>query len=370
MAKGASIYRSFGPLLPLLFLGFLNSCTKGKDEVHFPSRQTLTESVYASGFVRAKDQYEAFALTTGTIQTVFVSEGDTVHIGTPLLQIFNEQERLRRENAEISQFFTDPKATQPRLRELELAIDLAKSTASNDSLLLIRQRHLWAQEIGTAVELEQRELKFKSSSLAYQSTLLKYQNLKRELDLTNQTAIKNLAISKSLETSSLVKSKLEGIVYALPKAAGEMATPQTPLAILGRAGEFILELQVDEYDIVTIQKGQRVLVTLASFKGTVFEAVVVKVYPILDTKSKTFTVEAEFTKAPPRLYPNLSLEANILIQVHRNALVIPRRLIYGQNQVITQDGDTLTIVLGIKTYEFVEILGGVSEQTGLIPPKR
>lgn len=370
MATGASIYRHLRTvLLPLVF-GSLGACSQGKQEVVFPSRQTLTESVYASGYVRAKDQYEAFALATGPIQTIFVSEGDTVHIGTPLLQIFNEQERLRRENAEISQFFAAPKTTQTRLRELELAIDLAKSTASNDSLLLLRQRHLWAQGIGTAIELEQRELKFKSSSLANQSTVLNYQEVKMELAFGNQTASKNLAISKSLETSTLLKSKIEGIVFALPKVAGEMATPQTPLAILGRAGEFILELQVDEYDIVTIQKGQRVLVTLDSFKGTVFEAIVVKIHPILDAKSKTFTVEAEFSKAPPRLFPNLSLEANILIQIHPNALVIPRNLLLGQNQVITEDGDTLTVVLGIKTYEFVEVLGGITEKTGLIPPEK
>lgn len=370
MATGASIYRHLGTVLLPLAFGSLGACSQGKEEVVFPKRQTLTESVYASGYVRAKEQYEAFALATGPIQTLFVSEGDTVHIGTPLLQIFNEQERLRRENAEISRFFAAPTATQTKLRELELAIELAKSTSANDSLLLLRQRHLWAQGIGTAIELEQRELKFKSSSQAYQSARLNYQDLKRELAFGNQTATKNLAISKSLETSTILKSKIDGIVYALPKVAGEMATPQTPLAILGRAGEFILELQVDEFDIVTIQKGQRVLVTLDSFKGTVYEATVVKIHPILDAKSKTFTVEAEFSKAPPRLYPNLSLEANILIQVHPNALVIPRNLLWGENQVITQDGDTLTVVLGIKTYEFVEILGGITEKTGLIPPKK
>lgn len=359
-----------GQILPLLAYLGLWACGPDATQTVFPTLKTLTESVYASGYVRAKDQYEAFALATGPIQTLFVSEGDTVQIGTPLLQIFNEQERLRRENAEISRFFAAPTATQTRLRELELAIELAKSTASNDSLLLLRQRHLWAQGIGTAIELEQRELKFKSSSLAYQSARLNYQDLKRELAFGSQTATKNLAISKSLETSSILKSKIEGIVYALPKEEGEMASPQTPLAILGRAGEFILELQVDEFDIVTIQKGQRVLVTLDSFKGTVYEATVVKIHPILDAKSKTFTVEAEFSKAPPRLYPNLSLEANILIQVHPNALVIPRNLLLGQNQVITEDGDTLTVVLGIQTYEFVELLGGITEKTGLIPPKK
>lgn len=354
----------------LLLLAALIGCVSSDSEVTYPSRQTLSESVYASGTVKAKDQYEALTLATGPVQEVFVAEGDTVTVGTPLIRIYNEAEKLRKENAEIARAFADQRANQNRLRELQLALNLAKSTYLNDSLLFHRQKNLKAQGIGTTVELEQRQLKFESSKTTYQSTQLRYLELQREIEFNARNAGKNLAISEALEGEYVLRSKINGIVYSLMKEKGEMVTPQTPLAILGSAGEFVLELQVDEYDIAKIEKGQRVLVTLDSFKGEVFEASVTKIHPIMDVKSKTFTVEATFTKAPPRLYPNLSLEANIVTQVRENSLVIPRQLLFLENKVITADEDTLKVKVGLKTYQYVEILEGIDEKTGLTQPIR
>jgi multidrug efflux pump subunit AcrA (membrane-fusion protein) len=355
-------------LMGLTWMAF--SCRHTDSEISYPKRQTISESVYASGTVKAVDQYEAYTLANGSIQELLVAEGDTVSVGTPILQIYNEAEKLRRENAQITRAFTDQQANQNRLRDLELSMDLAKSTYLNDSLLFQRQKNLQAKGIGTAVELEQRELKFKNSKTAYESIRLRYQDLKRELEYNSKNAGKNLAITEVLEGEYLLKSKIDGVVYSLLKEKGEMASPQTPLAIIGRAGEFILELQVDEYDIAKIEKGQKVLVTMDSFKGEVFEAIVSKINPIMDVKSKTFTVEATFTKAPPRLYPNLSLEANIITQVRENSLVIPRQLLFLENKVITTDEDTLTVKVGLKTYQYAEILEGIDEKTGLIQPIR
>lgn len=354
----------------LLPLAALFGCGSSDSEVIYPTRQTLSESVYASGTVKARDQYEALTLATGPVQEVFVAEGDTVTVGTPLLQIYSEAEKLRKENAEIARAFADQRANQNRLRELQLTLNLAKSTYLNDSLLFQRQKSLKAQGIGTTVELEQRQLKFESSKTTYLSTQLRYLELQREIEFTAKNAGKNLAISEALEGEYVLRSKINGIVYSLMKEKGEMVTPQTPLAILGSVGEFVLELQVDEYDIAKIEKGQRVLVTLDSFKGDVFEASVTKIHPIMDVKSKTFTVEATFTKAPPRLYPNLSLEANIITQVRENSLVIPRQLLFLENKVITADEDTLTVKVGLKTYQYAEILEGIDEKTGLIQPIR
>lgn len=356
----------YGMILPAVLLG----CRSSESEVTYPIRQNLSESVYASGTVKAKDQYEALTLANGPIQEIFVTEGDTVNIGTPLLQISNEAEKLRKENAQIARAFADQQANQNRLRELQLALDLAKITYHNDSLLFYRQKKLNAQGIGTVVELEQRQLKFETSKTNYQSTQLRFKELQREIEFNARNAGKNLAISEVLEGEYVLKSKIDGIVYSILKEKGEMVTPQTPLAIIGSAGEFVLEMQVDEYDIAKIEKGQRVLVTLDSFKGEVFEALVTKIYPIMDVKSKTFTVEANFTKAPPKLFPNLSLEANIVTQVRENSLVIPRQLLFLENKVITADEDTLTVKVGLKTYQLVEILEGIDEQTGLIQPIR
>lgn len=314
------------------------------------------------------DQYEAFTLASGPIQEIFVKEGDTVEIGTPILAVFSEREKLSRESAELARSFADQQANQSRIRDLELSIELAKSKMKNDSLLYERQKNLWSKGIGSAVELEQRQLAYQSSKSSYDSYLLRYRELKREVEFNSKSASKTLDISKVLESEYVLKSKIKGKVYAILKEKGEMVTAQIPLAILGSADKFQLELQVDEYDISKVIPGQRVMVSMDSYKGKVFEAKVTQVYPIMDTKSKSFTVEAEFLENPPRLYPNLTLEANIITETKENTLVIPRNYLINDERVIMENGDTLLVKVGIRDYQFAEILEGLDENTILIRP--
>ena len=359
---------TLGRILPLLAYLGLWACGPDTQQPVFPTLKTLTESVYASGLIKATNQYEAFAMGSGTIQSIFVSEGDTVTIGTPLFQLVNDTERLQRESSELARTYASQQDSKNRLNQLDLATKIAKSKYQSDSLLLEKKRRLWAQAIGTAYELEQQELSVQQALTSYEQAKLAYLELTRELAFSEQSAAKKVAISNSLETNFLVKSKVNGLVFSILKKVGELATPQSPLAILGDYGTYNLELQVDEYDITKIKEGQRIEVTLDSFKEQVFEAKVIQIHPILNTKSKTFTVIAQFITAPPSLFPNLSLEVNIITQIRPNALVIPRNLLLGQDRVLTQQGDTLRIQVGIKTYDFVEVLGGIKESTALVLP--
>src|SRR5690606_31255997 len=99
--------------------------------------------------------------------------------------------------------------------------------------------------------------------------------------------------------------------------------------------------------------GQKVLVNMDSYKGQVFEAEVSAVIPFMREASKTFTVEAVFTKAPPKLYPNLSLEANIIIQEKQNVLTIPSTYLIQNKYVLTAKKETLEVKTGVRSLEFV-----------------
>ena len=74
-----------------------------------------------------------------------------------------------------------------------------------------------------------------------------------------------------------------------------MVSPQQPVAVIGDTGNFILELQVDEYDLSRIQLGQKVVVGLDSYKGQAFEAVVTRIEPLVNERTRSLTIEAEFT---------------------------------------------------------------------------
>jgi HlyD family secretion protein len=352
--------------LGMVFLGIF-SCSSPEERV-FPTRENISESVYASGLIRSRYQYQAYANANGLIQEIFVEEGDTVEVGTPILSISNEAARLNRETAELNRAYADRQANQTKLNDLEMSIAYSKTKFENDSLLLERQKRLRDQGIGTAVELEQRQLAFENSKTAYETSRFRYEDLRREIDFNERSASKNLAITKALESDLVLKSEIKGRVYAIFKEKGEMVTAQTPLAVVGSATEYILEMQVDEYDIVNVSRGQRILVSMDSYRGQTFEAIVTKVNPIMDGQSKSFTVEGIFVDEPKVLYPNLTLEANIIIQSRENTLTLPRAFIINDQYVLNSSGDTLAVRLGIKDYQKAEILDGVDETIQLIKP--
>lgn len=351
----------------LLSLVFIPACKKTIETIS-PVRENITESVYASGILKSKNQYQVFASVNGLLQKIYVQEGDTVKKGTPLFSILNETSKLYRENAQLNAALADSRANEIKLNELKLNIDLAKSKLANDSMLMVRQQSLWDQNLGSKVELEKSILNFQNSKTTYTTAKLRYEDEKRRLDILSKQARKNLQISERNESDFTITSTIDGKVYDLYKEQGEMITPQMPLGIIGDLKDFILELQVDEYDITVIKPGQEVKVTMDSYKGEVFDAIVTRVYPIMNERTKSATVEAVFTHPPAVLYPNLTLEANILLQVKENVLTIPRSYLLKDRYVIRESGDTIEVKTGIQDYLKAEILDGITEKDILIPP--
>lgn len=347
----------------------LAACKSDVEKIK-PVYRAVSESVYASGIVKSVNQYEAFATVNGIIENVFVSEGDTVKKGTPVLAISNETQRLNRENAGLAAAFSDFSANQGKLNEARLAVDFARNKMKIDSALFFRQQSLWEQQIGTKSELEQRELNYQNSRNAFYAANVRYDDLKRQLKFTSEQANTNLQITTKLAGDYILKSEIDGIVYSLGRVKGEPVSMQTPLAVIGDARQFVLEMEVDEYDIFKIKKGLQVLVTMDSYKGEVFEAVVTRVNPLMNERSKTFDVEATFVRQPDRLYPNISFEANIVIRSSPRALLIPRSYLQNDSLVYKTDGTAVKVKTGLKDYKYVEVISGITADDELILPPR
>lgn len=365
------LFPTFTPMYKLVYATltiFLFSC-KSKVEKIKPTVQPITESVYASGVIRSLDQYQAYATVNGLIENIYVQEGDTVSPGTPILTIKNDAQRLTRENAELTARYADRDVNSDKLNDAKAAIDLAKAKYQNDSLLYARQQELWRQNIGTKIEVESRELAYLNSKNAYSSAKIKYTDVERQLELNSQQSKKQALISGQLESDFIIKSKIRGMIFSLLREKGELVGPQTPLAVLGDSSEFILEMQVDEYDILKIRHGQKVIVSLDSYKSNVFEARVNKIHPIMNERTKTFLVEAVFVTRPPRLYPNITFEANIVIETKSRALLIPRNYLVRDSFVVKENGDTVQISAGLKDYKMVEILKGLAADDEIVKPK-
>lgn len=351
----------------LFSLIFWAGCTS-KTEQTQPVLENITESVYAPGVIKSKNQYQVHSTVSGLLLKMLVAEGDLVKKGDPLFLLSNESSRLNTENARLAADFAALNVQGDRLEEMKANVDLAKQKMQNDSVLMQRQKGLWAQQIGSKVELELKELAYSSSRTAYETAVLRYKELKKQLNFSAAQTQKNLSISKNLEGDFTVRSQTDGRIYSILIENGEIVTPQMPLAVVGDASNYIIELQVDEYDIVKMKKGQKILLSLDSYKGQVFEAVLEKINPIMNERSRTFVVEAVFSKAPEVLYPNLTVEANIVTRTKEQALTIPRAFLVDDSFVILASKEQRKVETGLKDYRKIEILSGLSGSDVIVKP--
>lgn len=334
-----------------------------------PTIENIVESVYASGTVKSMDQYQVFSPVNGLVQKIFVSKGDTVKKDEPIMQVLSETARLNTENAQLTVENAAVSANRDKLNQQKATIELLKNKRANDSILLNRQRNLWSQDIGSRNDLDQRELNFKNDVESYDAAVFQYNDLLKQLQFAEAQAKKNLQINQSIAGDFTVRSQINGRVYDIEKEVGEMVTTQNPVAVIGGAHSFMLELQVDEYDIAKIKPGQKALLTMDSYRNQVFEARITRIIPIMNDRTRTFTAEAVFMTTPPSLYPYLTVEANIVIQTKENVLTIPRDYLAADSLVILSNGEKRKVVTGLKDYRKVEIISGLSAGDIIVKPE-
>ncbi len=351
------------------FIAFLllASC-KNKQEKISPVEEKITESVYASGMVKSKNQYQVYSSVNGLVAEVLVTEGSLVNKGDALIRLTNTSAQLNADNAKLTAEYAAANANTEKLNELTIATEQAKNKLDNDAQLLERQQNLWAQQIGTRNELEQRELAYKNSAKAFEAAKLRYAQLQKQISFQEKQAQKNVQIAATLAGDFTIKSEVAGKVYTLLKEKGEIVNTQTAVALIGDATGFIVELQIDEYDITKVKPGQKIVLNMDSYKGQVFEATVTKINPIMNERTKSFTAEAAFTEKPATLYPNLTCEANIIIQQKDKAITIPRAYLTDSSFVLLENNEKRKVTTGLKDYQKAEILNGLTVKDILIKP--
>ncbi|MFZ9146120.1 MAG: efflux RND transporter periplasmic adaptor subunit [Sediminibacterium sp.] len=355
-------------LISCFFLIILIGCGK-KQEKQYPLREDITQSVYASGTIKSKSQYEVYSKVSGIIESILVKEGDVVAKGQTIIQLANTAQSLNYENAKQNALFNSTQSNKEKIEQAKTELELAKSKMDNEASLLTRQEKLWEQEIGTKNELDQRALSFKNASTLYKAAKLKLDDIEKQINFQNSQTNRTAAISAVNMNDFIIKSQVNGKVYTINKQVGELANTQSPIAIIGDANDFYVELQIDEFDINSMSKGLKVLVSMDSHKGEVYEAVIEKIYPIMNERTRTFKADAIFVKRPDNIYPNLSAEANIIIQVKNKALTIPRAYLVEDKYVLLANKEKRKITIGLKDYDKVEVIYGITEKDELVKPE-
>jgi multidrug efflux pump subunit AcrA (membrane-fusion protein) len=351
-----------------IILFFLLSCSEN-NEYYIVNKEDISESVYASGIIESENQYQIYPTINGILKDVFVEEGDLININSPLLRIENKNTSTNEKNARIIANYNDIDKNKTKINEFKLAVKLAKDKFKLDSLNFNRQKQLFQKSLISNSEFELNQFNYTNSKTNYESAILKLEELTKQLDLNDLQSKNNLGLSQDLSNELVLKSEIKGKVYSILKNKGELVSTQSPVMVIGSNDKFKIILQIDEFDIVKITKGLKVILNLDSYKNQVFSAIITKINPIMNERSKTFTVEARFVTQPKKLYPNLTLEGNIVIKERTNVMTIPRNYLIEDTYVLDKKNEKIKVKTGLKDYQNVEILDGLKENQKIYLPQ-
>jgi RND family efflux transporter MFP subunit len=356
-------------LICLLVFSVL-SCSKNDNEETKPTVGDVTESVYASGVIKAEGQYTVFSTVNGTLQKINVIAGESIRKGQPLFELESEKAELNTENARLAYQLSQQsnRFIQDKIAEMEMKVQSARDKLTLDESIYNRNKVIINQGGISEVDFERVELAYKSSKVNYESTKKQLAQLKAQLKNDQNRNSINLKINQKSQNDFTIKSAFSGQLFDVLVKEGTLISPQVPLAIIGKANSFLLELEVDENDMVRVNIGQQAFVTMDSYKGQVFEAVIDKIYPIMEERSRTFKIEAHFVNPPQKLYPNLTAEANIVIKTKKNTMTIPKSYLIQDQYVLVNKDEKRKVKIGLSDYQKVEILEGLNAEETIYKP--
>lgn len=326
--------------------------------------KSITHSIYASVVVKPSSYYTVYPQQSGIISEVFVTEGDTVYAGQKIGSMQKDNIEVNKEKAIIQYQLAESKlfGKSNTLKSILSEISALKSQVRFDSINYFKNLELLEEGVVSESTVDNYKLKYDLSGQQLNSLEERYNQEKKYLNNSLKMSKADLKAANISLNDSYLYSLVDGKIYNVHKEIGEFISPQTPFAEIGSRDQFVLEMHVDEEDITKIKVGQRVIVSLEAYPDTTFDCEVSKIYPQKDLKNETFVLEGIFLEKPKALLSGMSGESNIIIKQAENVLVIPRSYLSNQNEVKTDDG-MKEVKVGLKSLEFVEILGGIDEKT-------
>lgn len=347
-----------------LCITLLFSCQSNSETIKAEKRDWV-ESIYASSKVQSVNQYAHYSEVSGRLIKYHVREGDTVNAGDLMAELdgVNLETRLK-----IAQYQRDQVASnQSRIQELRLQIETAQNQLNRDSSDFVRQQRLLKSGVGTQSQLDVRLLKYQQSQSQFSSLTLRLQSLQEEIYAQLKQSQQNVALAKNQREAYRIYAARKGRIYELRATIGEMVSPQQPIALIGDAQHFLVEMEIDERDISKINIGQEVIVKLDAYNNT-FKAQLSGISPHLDAQTQTFHAEARFTGLHPAFYPGLTAESNIILQKKNQVWVVPIKGLIDTQYIETSQGKK-KVITGLRNAQFVEIISGIDAQTEIILPR-
>ncbi|MDA7947873.1 MAG: efflux RND transporter periplasmic adaptor subunit [Hyphomicrobiaceae bacterium] len=218
--------------------------------------------VGAIGTGRARQSVMLFPDETGEVQHVFVSAGDRIEKGQPVMRLDS--------------------------RKAELAVRVAKTKLIETERTLARAQQLREKKISSQANVDDAR------------------NLVDRAELELQQAEEALADHE-------IKAPFDGVV-GIPKVErGDRVSPTMAVLSIDDRSELVVEFEVPEQFLARLKGGQKVEAHTPSYREKVFEGIITHIDSRIEPTSRTVTVRASISNKDDLLRPGMSFVVDLTI---------------------------------------------------------
>ncbi|GAB6182359.1 efflux RND transporter periplasmic adaptor subunit [Thermodesulfovibrio hydrogeniphilus] len=342
-----------------------------KEKTYTVKKQKIVRAVFATGYLKAKDQVTLRAEGSGYVDKIFVKEGDFVKAGSILAQIRNEviPRQIEEVSAQYELAYKRAKEGSDYIEGLKARIIQAEENYNKAKLDYERKKALYSEGLVSQKEFETAEKnliytekELKIARTVYNDSLIA---LKKELD---SLSARKKGLEKELEKYT-VKAPFDGYILSVLVDPGDYVDPfkENRLLVIGNKNEIEGVLIIDEEYVPLIKIGQKVLVSFDAFPDKNFDATIKSIDLASERTSRTVEAKIDL-KITDSIPLNSVFEASIILE-EKEAIVIPKEA-YKDGYVWIKNGLRKTrqsVQIGNLYQGFYEVISGLSEgQTILI----
>src|SRR5262245_36123468 len=367
-----------------VILGFSSGGTKiDSTKLAKVERGDLAKSVVATGKVEPITKAEIKSKASGIVKRILVDAGDRVKAGQDLVELDNEeiQARVHAAQAQLE-------GAQASYAAAEADLQRAKVDAEGPDVPLLKRAYERAKGMEKEGVVSQAQLD--DAQKSYEMAVNKQNIAKANLIVAKSKVSQaeaavaqsraNLEQAQEEFRNSTIVAPIDGLVLSRDVEVGDavssilvLGSQATLVMTVGDVHEVYVKGKVDESDVGKIDVAHQARIKVESFKDKTFNGKVTKISPMGTEKDNvtTFEVCVSIDNATGELKANMTANAEIILEEHKNVLMIPEgAIVYDKDKKASveiadtkaKDGKRKSpITVGISNGAKTEVVAGLNE---------
>ncbi len=278
-------------------------------EVVSPVRKEVVELVVATGRLRAVRQAEAGSEVAGVVEEVLVQEGDQVKPGQRLATL--------RPAGLLQQLEQAQSGVEAARQEL----NRAAAGRLDAETQCARVERLFEQRVSSDSERDSARAARDIARASEQSAAARLRETEALLSFTREQIGKRS-----------INAPFGGMVLRRQVEPGDAVTAGQALVTVAEMERTEIYVETDENNLARLRVGQPALVIAPAFAAKPFSAELVRIGPNVDAERGVVGVRLKPGPLPDYVLPNMTVDVNIEVGRHTNALALPT------SSLLEQDG--------------------------------